>query len=421
MKFLSSSSSSTPTTTTFSGSKGNSLATMLRQFLCFNCLPTHPSDQFKDTGFNLESNKFGGWETEEKIEGKETPGIVARLMGLESMPLFDLAKAQLTPNSIERSGSMDYDSWTENESMQGHRGRVGTSLSFRQLPSFLELENDEFFVINFGNGGKNKEFRSKERRSETGSGKLKRRKAERCKRKCEKLKENQEPNRLINHEATQEVVCNGEGKDASDVLRPTNDCNCNSDVETEDVNQSKPINNRERSNGAKQRKEKEESVSAAKVETECNSENSSPVSVLDFVESILDPEEIPTSEEDARSTTGSNFRRKLSAELENFEQSPPSPCKPSTSSSSDVQRRKLIHGKCHGSKKKDYQRGNYVEMWNESCKMAEEAMMESNWVYRELWKVEDFKGVGVEFGLQILETLLGELVDQLVEASHAKF
>ncbi|KAF5930805.1 hypothetical protein HYC85_031678 [Camellia sinensis] len=372
MKFLSSSSSSTPTTTTFSGSKGNSLATMLRQFLCFNCLPTHPSDQFKDTGFNLESNKFGGWETEEKIEGKETPGIVARLMGLESMPLFDLAKAQLTPNSIERSGSMDYDSWTESESMQGHRGRV------RGLTCLFA--------------------------SETGLWKI----------EAKKSREMQE-------KATQEVDCNGEGRDASDVLRPTNDCNCNSDVETEDVNQSKPINNRERSNGAKQRKEKEESVSAAKVETECNSENSSPVSVLDFVESILDPEEIPTSEEDARSTTGSNFRRKLSAELENFEQSPPSPCKPSTSSSSDVQRRKLIHGKCHGSKKKDYQRGNYVEMWNESCKMAEEAMMESNWVYRELWKIEDFKGVGVEFGLQILETLLGELVDQLVEASHAKF
>lgn len=57
----------------------------------------------------------------------------------------------------------------------------------------------------------------------------------------------------------------------------------------------------------------------------------------------------------------------------------------------------------------------------EICKIAKGAMMESNWLYKELWKLEDFEGTGADFELQILETMLNELVDQLVETSQKNF
>lgn len=203
-------------------------------------------------------------EKEEKVEATANPGIVARLMGLESMP------------QIARCQSMNYDSRRENE---GQNRGVNTSLSFRELPTFLELENDEFFVLSFDSEVENKEFRSKANRSEMGPRKLVKGKLERSKSKRdrrglseEKDKENQEPNVVV-----------------------VADEKINRRINQNVVKQLKPLTQRETSRGRKQRKEKEESVSASKaVEAECSLENSSPVSVLDFSEPITDPQ-VPTS------------------------------------------------------------------------------------------------------------------------------
>ena len=54
-------------------------------------------------------------------------------------------------------------------------------------------------------------------------------------------------------------------------------------------------------------------------------------------------------------------------------------------------------------------------------KFAKRSLMESKWVYREMQKLEDFRGIGAEFGLQILERVLNELVDQLLDTSHEIF
>lgn len=337
-------------------------------------------------------------ETEEKVgDNTANPGIVARLMGLESMPQNDSAKNQMTPNRIARCRSMNYDSWRENEGQNRH---VKTSLSFRELPTFLELENDDFFVLSFESEVESKEIRSKATRSELGSRKLVKR-GERSKRKCgrrglpgpeDKDKENQEPNKVVSIDKA------------------------NRRIDQNVATQLKPVTLRENCSGRIQRKENEECISASKkVETECDSKNSSPVSVLDFSEPIIDPQ-VPTSE-------GSKSRRKISAELEDYKHSPLSPCNPSTYSSGDVEKRRLVlvDGKCRGSRSKDHRRQKYVGRSGEICKMAKGAMMESNWVYKELWKVEDFEVTGAEFELHILETLLNELVDQLVENPSKSF
>ncbi|GFS39265.1 hypothetical protein Acr_00g0061990 [Actinidia rufa] len=383
MKFLSSSSSSAASTTT--AATASCLDGLLRRLLCYNSFPTHPSDQIKDLDLNsLDFDKFGCLETEERIGDVANPGIVARLMGLESIPRIgiDFANTQMARKSIERSQSMNYDSWREKEAVQGqqHR-RAKTALSFRELPAFLE--NEEFFILSFENLGKNKEFGSRGSRSEMGSAKLKRRKAERCRRKAEEEKEKLSPNKVvsnekligrINHKLSQEVANDSETQDLSDVPHPTNNCNRNSHSTREAAEELRPMN---RKNEGKQRKEKEESVfTAKKDETE--------------------------TEEDTRLTSSSS-RRKLSAELENF---------------SDIQRKNNFEGKCQGSRKKIFQRENYEEACGKICKMVEGEMMESNWAYREWWKLED---IGAVFEQQIVEELMNEFAEQLLETSHKNF
>lgn len=281
MKLLSSASSSAASTATSSSasSNGRSLAGLLRKLLCFNSLPTNPADQLNDTGFDSgELDNFVCLETEAKVgDNTANPGIVARLMGLESMPQNDSAKNQMTPNRIARCRSMNYDSRRENESQNR---RVKTSLSFRELPTFLELENDDFLVLSFESEVESKETRSKATRSEMGSRKLVKRGGERSKSKCgrrvlpgpeEKDKENQEPNKVVSIDKV------------------------NRRIDQNAVTQLKPVTVRENCSGRIRRKENEEIVSASKkVETECDSKNSSPVSVLDFSEPIMDPQ-VPTS------------------------------------------------------------------------------------------------------------------------------
>ncbi|KAF7119408.1 hypothetical protein RHSIM_Rhsim13G0068300 [Rhododendron simsii] len=403
MKFLSSTSSSAASTTTTSSSASSnrrSLTGILRKLLCFNSLPANPTDQFKDTDpFNSgELNNSMSMEKEEKVEATANPGIVARLMGLESMP------------QIARCQSMNYDSRRENE---GQNRGVNTSLSFRELPTFLDLENDEFFVLSFDSEVENKEFRSKPNRSEMGPRKLVKCKGERSKSKCDRrgLSEEKDKEKCDRRGLSEEK--DKENQEPNVVI--VADEKINRRINQNVIKLLKPLTQRETSSGRKQRKEKEVSVSASKaVEAECNLENSSPVSVLDFSEPITDPQ-VPTSE-------GSTSRRKIAAELENCKHSPPSPCNPYTNSTVEVEKRKLADGKCHGSRRKDKRRQKYVgRSSGEICKIVKGAMMESNWLYKELWKVEDFEGTGADFELQILETMLNELVDQLVETSQKNF
>lgn len=260
-----SSSSSTSTST------AGCLPATLRRILCFNSLLTHPhTNQIKDISLNsAELDKLECLETEEKTEEdteEDTaayPGIVARLMGLELPPRIGFSNTGRKPNSIPRSRSMDCDSSRESEVIQGQHRRAKTSLSFHEMPTFFE--QDEFFVLSFENLGKNNEFRMKGRT-------LKRRKAGKCRRReCERRervsgeedKENQESNTrmIVNHKISQTA---GEA-----------------------VEQLEFMNNEEESDGGKQRKE-EDAIEEEKGETECNS---SPVSVLDFCESIFHPME----------------------------------------------------------------------------------------------------------------------------------
>lgn len=328
MKLLSSPSSSlsspSSTAATFNANMccGNSksatagcIAGILRRILCSGSLPTHPSDQITE-----ETNSvvlFEDLKGNEKIQTPATPNLVARLMGLDSMPDLDyLACCQSIPNSISRSKSMNsMDRLAGFDPNQGKHRKVKSTLSFREVPTYVELENEEYFVLSFEKG---KELRSKGKESETGFGELKQKRTERSKKlekKGEKVAVDEE------EEEKRRVLSDLNGKETLRRRRsrvtdkpPINKVSNNGGVRdssiasaitknSEAVRSRKPMNQEQVFNGGKSStKNKNQKKNKKKtnfhvvetVETECNSDDSSPVSVLDFDKFLVD-HEVPIS------------------------------------------------------------------------------------------------------------------------------
>ncbi|XVF69016.1 hypothetical protein PTKIN_Ptkin11bG0047100 [Pterospermum kingtungense] len=382
----SSSSSSTvpfdPTICTPKSATAGCLAGILRRILCFQSLPTHPSDHITESG-SIASYKKQQFNAVDKSDGasKVNPGIVARLMGLDTMPEISLLDTQVNPNSITRSRSMSSADYKQDtDSIHGKYRRAS---SFRDMPYF-EIENEEFFVISFEKGSERKQLRSKGRKCKGGSEVLKENRVEKTPET--KNKEDHE------HEANKRVlsVVNEEKLNRRIVDKPMQE-----------------IDKKAVPDGAKLRKKKRHSV-AQIVEPECSSEDSSPVSVLDFGQFIID-HGVPTSEEDFKADKGCNSRRKLSPELENCG------CKSPSNDGNlmeDDQRVDIIEGKyCLESRKKDCHSEKNLECWDEICRMIEVEVAKSSWLWS---KNEDhLEDITADFGSEILDQLLDELVVQL--------
>ncbi|KAL1539520.1 hypothetical protein AAHA92_23993 [Salvia divinorum] len=105
-------------------------AAVLSRLLCSGGLPTHPSDQLIEP--KIEKFEFPA-KPEEIAKRISTPGVVARLMGLESFP----ASSQYKERKLEdffrsRSvNSIDFLSHFDLAKPRNHR-RVRTSVSFRE-------------------------------------------------------------------------------------------------------------------------------------------------------------------------------------------------------------------------------------------------------------------------------------------------
>lgn len=324
MKLLYSSSSSSPSFSSSSSSASfdvnmcNSksatagcLAGILRRILCSGNLPTHPSDQIREADSVVCDNDQelkAAKECIERFEASASPGIVARLMGLDSMPeINNLLHASSKPNSISRSRSLNSaDQLAGFDSMQGQHRRVKSTLSFREMPTFLELENENFFILSFETGGEHKELRSKGKKSEMGFGELKQRRAERCKNgenRAERVSEKKKTKNNNNNKGCQEankkqskrISDNGKSKGSSITRSPSKNSNEKPYGSPEAVKTSKSVNQKEVFHGRKLSERKKTSLCVVQnTESECSSEDSSPVSVLDFGHFLTDPE-IPIS------------------------------------------------------------------------------------------------------------------------------
>ncbi|KAE8734857.1 Zinc finger family protein [Hibiscus syriacus] len=386
------------------------LSGILRRILCSRTLPTHPSDHSHTTE---EANSVASLNKQEQLDdasSKVTPGIVARLMGLDSLPETSLLQSQLHPNSITRSRSMNSAGYKQDsDSIHGKHRRVNSTLSFRDIPTYFELENEEFFVLSFEKRSERKEQRSKEGTSKGGSGELKQRKENKENRGGKvpekKIKEDDE-------QASQRVldVLYEEKMNRRIVEMPNQEMAKCREANDLCLEKKVPVPDGMK---LKKKKKKIHHPGTPNVEPECSSEDSSPVSVLVFDQFIKD-HDVPTSEEDSKAAQGLNPRRKLSPDLENFECKPP--CNDGNlmedggwENKIEVKNLESVRKDCHGDRN--------LQGWDAICRVIEAEVTKSSWLCSKS-NNEELEDITADFGSKILDQLFDELVIQfsLVES-----
>lgn len=177
---------------------------ILRRILCTGSLPTHPSN----SDIVPESDHVYVDKKNVQVKGQGTPGVVARLMGLESLPDIKWIPKDSINFRSKSIRSADYfpqfDHLSQDHSQ--HR-RVKTSVSFREIPTFLHQQNEDLFVVCFDRGDDNnamglkmmtnpdKEVKNVKRSSRSASGKTKETVVMKKKEKQDNRKRNVEPKR----------------------------------------------------------------------------------------------------------------------------------------------------------------------------------------------------------------------------------
>ncbi|XP_031110775.1 uncharacterized protein LOC116014944 [Ipomoea triloba] len=390
MKFSSNSSSSGGGAGNADASKNGCIAGMFRRLLCSNALPTHPADHMSSVSTHPSSDhaiQRRKSEEGKKIESLASTGVVARLMGLESMP-----RVELNPNkAIARSQSMSsMDSLRELKSTKEKNLRA---CSFREIPTYLELEDENFFILSFEYGGKTAELRPKQRRSEKVKNSCRRRESVH-----QKNKENQDINQV-----SDEIITGSDGKlqDSTNILRPTR----------KDASKKKDEYKQERFKKKKKKKDRRDCcLDAKKIEADCDSEKSSPNSVLGFVE-FPPIQDIPSSEKFWK-LASSKSRRTLSEELENYRKLKLISDDFQPKSSEKVYGAAARKNWCSRDE-------NDVKLWGEICRLADAETLQTKWQHEEIWKQEKVcQKIGGNFEFEIVDELIGEMVDQLIIDSH---
>lgn len=200
-----------------------------RIFCSSGGLQTHPSEQIREIYSNsIENGKVQELKTNSNTSITSSPGIVARLMGLDSM--------------AQKENEIGYEA---------------TSRIKNDVPAFELHENENFLVFSFESGKKSKELKSRGRRKEKSS-------LGRCELKKKKReKVNDEKGSLRNE---------GEFQVDDSLVK----------VGSEDGRSLESVKRKEVANGEKMKRKKGKVSVEKKVESECCSEDSSPVSVFDF-------------------------------------------------------------------------------------------------------------------------------------------
>ncbi|XP_039067994.1 uncharacterized protein LOC120214065 isoform X2 [Hibiscus syriacus] len=152
-------------------SSSGCFSSVLRRILCSGNPQTHPSDCI--VGLNTIDEV-----AEVQVPGSDSgPGIVARLMGLDSLPENNnwLHKGKFPQGPVTRSRSVNFmDYMLEFDLTQAKHRRVKTSSSFREVPQcppqvFQHNRKQEFLIVYLDNEVKiNEDVGIKPRKSEKG-------------------------------------------------------------------------------------------------------------------------------------------------------------------------------------------------------------------------------------------------------------
>ena len=233
------------------------------------------------------------------VDAATTPGLIARLMGLDSLPNTNLVSRGTTPpDSVPRSKSLNFvDYMLKFDTSQANHRQAKTSASFREVPQ--KQKNHDLVVLYLDSVSKDHEVGSNLRKQEMGLEESRQRKKKGSKNKeivrekvTGKKERNQGKNkkisklknepRLVPAKNSSKV---GSQKDAK-FLASVSACskNCSYTKSGSGSSSSSTIQNKQKKvfSEPKQTKNVRKQQSPKKLETEFSSENLSPVSVLDI-------------------------------------------------------------------------------------------------------------------------------------------
>ena len=265
--------------------------------------PVHPSDHVPepDDAELVHSNKDAIVD-----DIAATPGLVARLMGLDSLPNTNLVMKGTTPDSVPRSKSVNFVDYLLKFDLgqaNNHR-RVKTSASFREVPALVHRQQDHDLVVFHWDGNviKEHESRSELRKLEMGLEELKQGKKQGSKnkevvrervgvkkernqgkkKKISKLKN--EPRRVPSSKHGKKVRNQSEDKDLSSVSSNSKSCSYRYGGDGSSSSFSSPLPNKQKKMSVEPSltKKMRNQKSPKKIESAYNLENLSPVSVLDI-------------------------------------------------------------------------------------------------------------------------------------------
>ncbi|KAI9109109.1 hypothetical protein K1719_019732 [Acacia pycnantha] len=381
------------------------LTGILRRILCSRGLPTHPSDQIRDADSVLQTREHDEFKadyhktqvgsltpTSTNVTTVSAPGIVARLMGLDSMVEIP---TESSAASLSRSRSMNsVQCFGECDRLQGIHRRVKSTLSFREVPGFTFLENDENFLV--------LSFEGEEFESKLGSERLKQK---------PKLKENRKEKmyseNIMSGKEKQSRKNDGKLREVTNIMPQSSfkvspeKKYINSEPEMfDDVLSDRKLDRKKRRMRRKKNKPSC-NCTAEKTEQECNSEETSPVSVLDF------DRQVPGTDLDSPGM-GMSPRRKLSTELGNGQH-----FLLRFDANLMIEQRNVKENDEHKNearRRKENQRQIYLDIWEEACKKAGDEVTGSN----QVWKHGDSESISEDLESEIFQRLVNELVDQLL-------
>ncbi|XP_016437561.1 uncharacterized protein LOC107763589 [Nicotiana tabacum] len=353
---------------------------IFQRLLCGGSLPTHPSDQFtkpNKTEFDFSSQKLPFKADENITSNKVTansPGIVARLMGLDSLP----EKNNTFVGSFPRSrsvNSLDYlmqFNLTENF----HHRRVRTSLSFREIPNFDQEFKSEFLVFCF-NDEKEKQGFNIRKSNKVGNQEMKQKNAadssrKNVQKKGKKKVDVAKTSLNMSTVGQKKEVCGKQNRIANKVKKQ---------VKFEDYPRKISVESQ-----VKEKKKKSKCVVSTKMQPLFKSADSIP---------IHHPQQVATP-------AGNERKMQL-----NSRKSRTRVTNPELAITSKVEKQKEIN------KETDY----YLKVLGEICRLTEEELNESYRVATRNsgnFKFEDFEDLCLNFGQEILELLLDQVVHELL-------
>ncbi|CAL9187825.1 unnamed protein product, partial [Musa hybrid cultivar] len=329
----------------------------------------------------------------QKKKPPASPCVVARLMGLDSMPVFPYTP----PDSVKGSRSANSaESWPGVSCSEGSSGvQIKTSLSFRGAPTYLRQENEEFLVLSFAPESKAETTMAKGRKDKASTGDSKEREANRTERRvAEKKTRNQQKN---SHKQQQNLPerehKNGRG---SVVPSPKEKLRRDSCTVTKLGG--------ENAKAAEQKKMQKLAAAQAKNEAGCSSQDSSPVSVLDY--GIMDGEysisiSPPTSGNADDERRQQSPRRRLSSKFENLNST--SPCSQT----------ETISGITKSSRTEQVVRRDWSHIWEKICTLTEEDLKSTTWPSGDVWRSEEVGEIAAAVALEMLDVVVMETASEL--------